>query len=212
MKEFARKFIEPNFYKGLWIAAAALLLTAAILLGLGIKYGLDTYYPWIVLITALSGVVLATLGWIWTGRLQIQMQRDTNALSLLARIHEVDTYDIKEVVYQYILAYEDHVQNSRPAPKLPKKEIEKLLGIYEQLSVAILWGAATEGIIREAQSLVFKRIYTGLKPHIDLVQKDDPRYFEHFESVTCLWFPSISPKPGKFVSRGNLFDPLRDAK
>ena len=179
----------------------------------------ETNYKWIVLTTSVAGACLATVGWMWTGRVNLAMMQSTNALHLLARSNENSIFALKEKVYPYIQEYENFAvaaqsnkSQQQAAPTAPHEEIEKLLGIYEQLSVAVIQGAADEATVREAQSLVFKRIYAGLKHHIDYCQKSDPLYFKHFEDLTCRWFPDLTPSPAAPRRMGILFDPLKNSK
>ncbi len=213
-------------YTALWFSAAALSVTVVALFVVGLwpdadpETDLNDLYQWITLATLALTLILATIGWIWSARAQIQMQRSTNALQLLARTHEKSVFDLKQVVYNYIQEHNTYLRAAREnpksleaqaAPSVPRAEVEKLLGVYEQLAVAVVTGSASEAVVKEAQCLIFKRIYTGLKLHIDYCQQDNPTYFIHFEQLTFRWFPDLAGKPAMPQSFGILFDPLKNS-
>ncbi len=163
----------------------------------------------IIFLGALLAIVLTTIGWIWSGRMTILMVRKTNALSLLERLSSSDVSTLKAVVYPYINDYNEYQKTdcgNRPA--MPEREIEQLLSVYEQAAVAIVYGAVNHDMIKQAQILVFKRIYLGLRHHIDKTQESDSTYYEYFERLTCTWHPDLQKKTAKFAVDGSLFSPL----
>jgi hypothetical protein len=164
-----------------------------------------------------SGAVLALLvsmiGWLWAGRMSILMSRKTNAMALLERLSSKDVSDLKIVVYKYINDYAEFSEKDceKPRPNMPEGEIEQLLSVYEQAAVAIVFGAVDHSMLNQAQLLVFKRIYLGLRHHIDRVQAMDKSYYEYFERLTCTWHPELQKKTAVFQIPGGLFSPLRKA-
>lgn len=167
----------------------------------------------IIFIGALLAIVLATIGWIWSGRMAILMSRKSNSLSLLERLSSAYVSELKGTVYKYISEYNDFQdqENNSSKPKMPEIEIEQLLSVYEQVSVAIVHGAVDQQILKNAQILVFKRIYLGLRHHIDKVQELDKSYYEYFERLTCTWHPELQKKTAIFRIDGNLFNPMHEA-
>lgn len=167
----------------------------------------------IIFIGALLAIILGTIGWMWTGRMSIIMSRKTNALALLERLSSEYVSKLKHTVYPYIAEYAEFNEEgcTKPRPTMPELEIEQLLSVYEQVSVAIVYGAVDQEMLRQSQSLVFKRIYLGLRHHIDKVQLNDSKYYEYFERLTCTWHPEMQRKTAVFKIPGGLFTPMQDA-
>jgi hypothetical protein len=141
------------------------------------------------------------------------MARKTNAINLLARIGAADVNRIKATVYPYIEAYDKFKREDdcTARPAMPEREIQELLGLYEQISVAVIYGAVDQEIIKQSQMLVFKRIYRGLCHHIERAQEGDSRLFIHFENLTCTWHPDLQKRAATLTSPGGLFSPMRGA-
>ena len=167
----------------------------------------------IVFLGAILALALATIGWIWSGRMGVLMTRKTNALHLLERLSSDYVSSLKKKVYPYIAAYNEFQEGDceKPRPLMPTPEIEQLLSVYEQVSVAVVYGAVDHDMIKQAQCLVFKRIYLGLRHHIDKTQQLDPSYYEFFERLTCTWHPEMQRKTAVFKIPGGLFTPMQDA-
>lgn len=167
----------------------------------------------ITLVAAMLAIIIATIGWIWSGRMAILMTRKTNALALLQRINSPEVNALKDKVYPYIEAYDKFKRgDGKPArPKMPENEVQMLLGIYEQVSVAIIHGAVDHDMIQQSQALVFKRIYRGLFHHIERIQEQDKAYFQNFENLTCTWHPDLQRKAAALADPGGLFAPMRGA-
>ncbi len=165
----------------------------------------------IIFVGALLAIVLATIGWIWSGRMTIIMARKTNAIHLLERISSEHVSGLKTVVYPYIQEYDNYKNDHDCAerPKMPEEQIEQLLSIYEQVSVAVVSGAVDHEIVKNSQNLVFKRIYLGLRHHIDKTQERDTKYYEFFERLTCTWHPELQKKTATFSIPGGLFSPMQ---
>jgi Domain of unknown function (DUF4760) len=207
-RKFALRYIEPRFYGALWLLGAALLASLIGLLIHDIKGNKDG----IILVASLLGVDLATIGWMWTGRLTADMARRTNALALLQRLSGADVDNWKNKVYPYIAEYRKWLDGHCPdnvRPVMPSDQIERLLGIYEQVAVAINCGAAHEGIIKDAQSLVFRRIYVGLSHQIEHAQKDNKDYFCCFEGITRRWHNDLNKQGLAQIKTDSLFHPLQ---
>lgn len=166
----------------------------------------------ITLLAALLALIIATIGWIWTGRMAILMSRKTNALALLQRLGSPDVNALKDVVYPYMEEYDKYKrEDGLQRPKMPENEVQMLLGVYEQVSVAIIHGAVDHDMIKASQLLVFKRIYRGLFHHIERAQEKDPRYFQSLENLTCTWHPELQRKSAALSDPGGLFAPMRGA-
>lgn len=208
-RKFAIKHLEPRFYGALWLLGAA--LTGAIT-ALAV-WDSGRFKDDLVLLGAILAIDVGTIGWMWTGRMSILMTRKTNALALLERLSSEYVSQLKAVVYPYIAQYADFQEGGcdHPRPTMPESEIEQLLSVYEQVSVAVVYGAVDHDMIRQAQTLVFKRIYLGLRHHIDKTQTLDPSYYEYFERLTCTWHPEMQRKTAVFKIPGGLFTPMQDA-
>jgi len=167
----------------------------------------------IVFLAAVLALILGTIGWMWAGRMSILMARKTNALGILERLSSENVADLKVKVYQYLALYAEYQEDDcgKPRPKMPETEIEQLLSVYEQVSVAVVYGAVDHDMIYQAQRLVFQRIYLGLRHHIDKVQLKNPLYYEYFERLTCTWHPEMQRKTAIFNIPGGLFTPMQDA-
>lgn len=207
-KKIAINHLEPRFYGALWFAGAATIVAMITLTACD----RGAYKEEITLLAAMLAITVATIGWIWSGRMAIMMTRKTNALAALERLGRSEVNDLKDVVYPYIEAYDKFKRDEdcqTPRPKLPELEVQKLLGIYEQLAVAVYFGAVDTEIIRNSQALVFKRIYRGLFHHIEKTQEKDKDYFINFEKLTCKWHPDLERKAAAFSPPGGLFAPMR---
>ena len=208
-KEFAVNHLEPRFYGALWYIALAMLIAMAIM-------GWEDrtrFREEIVFTGALLAIVVATIGWIWSGRMTILMTRKNNALALLERLSSEYVSGLKKVVYGYVSEYNEfqEAECEKKRPEMPEAEIEQLLSVYEQVAVAIVHGAADYEMLKQAQFLVFKRIYLGLRHHIDKVQEIDSAYYEYFERLTCTWHPELQKKTAVFRIDGGLFNPMAGA-
>lgn len=167
----------------------------------------------IIFLGAVLAIIVGTIGWMWTGRMSILMARKTNALAILERLSSDYVSSLKKNVYPYVALYAEFQEDgcTKPRPNLPEFEVEQLLSVYEQVSVAVVYGAVDHDMLKQSQSLVFKRIYLGLRHHIDKVQLSDPAYFEYFERLTCTWHPEMQRKTAVFKIPGGLFTPMHDA-
>lgn len=166
----------------------------------------------IIFLGAMLAITLATIGWVWSGRMGILMTRKTNALSALERLGSLEVNNLKDVVYPYIEAYDEFKRSDcGDRPVMPELEIQKLLGVYEQLSVAVIYGAIDHDMIKHSQMLVYKRIYRGLFHHIERIQEIDSSYFSSFESLTCTWHPDLQRKAAALTNPGGLLAPMRGA-
>lgn len=164
----------------------------------------------ITLLAGLLAITVATIGWIWSGRMAILMSRKTNALALLQRIGSPEVNKLKDEVYPYIEAYDGFKRaDCGDRPKMPENEVQMLLGVYEQVSVAVIHGAVDHAMIKASQAMVFKRIYRGLFHHIERVQESNPDYFISFETLTCNWHPDLQRKAAALSDPGGLFAPMR---
>ena len=206
-KNILVKHLEPRFYGALWYVGAAIAATMAILTAVDRA----VYREEIIFLGALLAIVLATIGWIWSGRMGVLMARKTNALGLLERLSSDYVSQLKTSVYSYMEEYNEFLADdcSKPRPTMPVREIEQLLSVYEQVSVAVVHGAVDREMVQQAQVLVFKRIYLGLRHHIDKVQQLDGSYYEYFERLTCTWHPELQKKTAVFKIDGGLFNPMR---
>jgi len=171
------------------------------------------YREEISLLAALLALSIATIGWLWSGRMAILMARKTNAIAVLERLSGQHVAEIKGVVYPYIEEYNRFKRDDdcKDKPKLPEIEVQKLLGVYEQVSVSVIYGAVDHDMIKMSQSLVFKRVYLGLHHHIERVQEKDPNYFINFESLTCTWHPDLQKRAALLTDPGGLFAPMRNS-
>jgi hypothetical protein len=206
-KKFAIKHLEPRFYGALWCVGAS-IFAAMVILAIA---DANIHREKIVFLAGGLAIVLATIGWIWSGRMGIIMARKTNALQMLARISGPDVNKIKEIVYPYIEKYEEFKRSDDclQRPEMPQEQIQTLLGVYEQLSVAVIHGAVDHDIIKASQSMVFKRIYRGLHHHIERTQEKNADYFINFETLTCNWHPELQRKAAVLGDPGGLFAPMR---
>lgn len=162
----------------------------------------------ILVLVALLTIAMATIGWVWNGRNTVGMARKTNALNLLARIGSKDVNALKDVVYPYITEYDKFKREEiAERPKMPDDAIQQLLGVYEQMSVAIIYGAVDPKMMHKSQALVTKRIYRGLYHHIEKMQAEDAGYFSEFEQLVCMWHPELQKKAAKLENPGKLFNP-----
>lgn len=208
IKRFAIKNLEPRFYGALWFLA----LVVCVAIGILLAKDANGYKDDITLLAAVLAIDVATIGWIWTGRMAILMARKTNALALLERISSPEINQIKEKVYPYIEEYDRFKRSdSATRPHMPEVEVQKLLGVYEQVSVAIIHGAVDAEMIKASQLLVFKRVYRGLFHHIERVQEQDKGYFQNFENLTCTWHPDLQRRAAALADPGGLFAPMRNA-
>ena len=103
LKLFIRRHIEPQFYKTLWVLSAVLTISLVVLFA----NGPSQHYQWIVLCSAGLGVVLATIGWVWTGRVRIEMACKSNALLMLDRLSAPEVFTLKTKAYEYMRDYQD---------------------------------------------------------------------------------------------------------
>ena len=167
----------------------------------------------IVFLGGVLTITMATIGWIWSGRMTILMARKTNALAMLQRIGSPDVNKLKDVVYPYIEEYDKFKRGDCEIkrPVMPDNEVQMLLGVYEQVSVAVIHGAVDHDMIKQSQASVFKRIYRGLFHHIERVQEVDKGYFQNFENLTCTWHPDLQRKAAALSDPGGLFAPMRGA-
>lgn len=207
IKRVAINHLEPRFYGALWITGSLMILAIFIMA----FYDRSNLREEIIFVGALLAIVLATIGWIWSGRMTIIMARKTNAIHLLERISSEHVSGLKTVVYPYIQEYDNYKNDHDCAerPKMPEEQIEQLLSIYEQVSVAVVSGAVDHEIVKNSQNLVFKRIYLGLRHHIDKTQERDTKYYEFFERLTCTWHPELQKKTATFSIPGGLFSPMQ---
>lgn len=171
------------------------------------------YREEIIFLGALLAMALATIGWIWSGRMSLMQVRKTNALALLERLSSEHVSALKIKVYAYIADYNEFQEADcdKARPAMPESEIEQLLSIYEQASVAIVHSAVDHDILKHSQFMVFKRIYLGLRHHVDKVQKRDAAYYEYFERLTCTWHPELQKKTAVFKIDGGIFSPMHNA-
>jgi hypothetical protein len=170
----------------------------------------SSYREEITLLAGLLAILIATIGWIWTGRAAIIMTRKTNAIAFLHHISGAEIALLKDVVYPYIEAYDEFKRSDVGSkPPMPEAAVQKLLGHYEQLSVAVIHGAVDHDMIKASQLEVFKRIYRGLFHHIERAQEKNPRYFESFEKLNCAWHPDLQRKAAAMMDPGGLFAPMR---
>jgi hypothetical protein len=209
LKNFAIRHLEPRFYGALWCLGAVAIVVIAVLAYNDVAGNKDE----IAFAGAMLAIVIATIGWIWSGRMSIMMARKTNAIGLLQRLATPEINELKDDVYPYIEAYDKFKREDDcdSRPKMPELAIQKLLGVYEQIAVSVIHGAVDHEIVKQSQSLVFKRIYCGLRHHIERVQEKSPDYFENFEKLTCTWHPDLQKRPTVLVQPGGLFAPMRDA-
>jgi len=123
-----------------------------------------------------------------------RIAKRTVAIDLLLHLRGRDINDWKAAVYKFI---EDERQ---PAPE---DEIQKLLGYYEFLSIAVMRGAADEAMIEQSQRFVYYRIYSGLKPHIEAAMRKHQDMYCHFIYYAVRWNPEYfnasPPKPPNYV-------------
>ncbi|MEO8374271.1 MAG: hypothetical protein ABI471_03535 [Sphingomonas bacterium] len=167
----------------------------------------------IIFIGGMLALIAGTIGWMWSGRMSILMARKTNALAVMERLSSTYVASLKVKVYKYVAEYAAFQEAGcdSPRPAMPDTEIEQLLSVYEQVSVAVVYGALDHDMLKQSQSLVFKRIYLGLRHHIDKVQQLDSKYYEYFERLTCTWHPEMQRKTAVFKIPGGLFTPMQDA-
>ena len=164
----------------------------------------------ITLLAGLLALVIATIGWLWSGRMAIMMSRKTNAIAALQRISGPEIGLVKDKVYPYMEAYDKFKRSDcGDRPVMPETDVQRLLGAYEQLSVLVVHGAVDHDMIRSSQIEVFKRIYRGLFHHIERAQEQNPRYFQTFETLTCSWHPDLQRKAAALSDPGGLFAPMR---
>lgn len=212
VKKFTIKHLEPRFYGALWVVGT-IIAVCTIILGVLHKLDRSDYKDEILFLSAILALIVGTIGWMWAGRMSILMTRKTNALAVLERLSSENVSALKVRVYEYVAEYaayqEDDCAKSRPA--MPETEIEQLLSVYEQVSIAVVYGAVDQDMIYQAQRLVFQRIYLGLRHHIDKVQIKNPLYYEYFERLTCTWHPEMQRKTAIFNIPGGLFTPMQDA-
>jgi hypothetical protein len=208
-RKIAIHHLEPRFYGALWILGTAVTI-AAVSLAI---YDAGRFKDEIIFLGAVLAIIVSTIGWMWSGRMGILMTRKSNALGVLERLSSDYVSGLKVKVYQYVAEYADFQEAGcdKPRPTMPETEIEQLLSVYEQVSVAVVYGAVDHDMIRQSQSLVFKRIYLGLRHHIDKVQQLDAQYYEYFERLTCTWHPEMTRKTAVFKIPGGLFTPMQDA-
>lgn len=161
----------------------------------------DHQAKYITSLTVLLSAVMATCGWMWTGHINRRSARKNQAMVLLLHLREQYVHDIKKIVYQYIKE-KDEGKN----PPMPLDVVERLLGLYEMIGIAVMNGTADEEIIYQSQSLVFLRLYTGLREHIEERQKAHRGLYCHFEYYAKTWnskddrfTPSYAHKDGEFI-------------
>ena len=200
--------MEPHFYGALWFFALG-LVSLLVILG-----WLDTaaYRGEILFVAGLLTVTMATIGWIWSGRNSIALTRCTNTLAFFNRLSGADVEAMKDVVYPYIEKYDAFHRDTEGTvqrPRMPEREIEQLLGVYEQFAIAVICGAINERMAHNAQMLVTKRIYLGLSHHISNMQRKDPAYFSEFEKLVCKWHPEFQKKAARLDPPGHLFHPTK---
>ena len=140
--------------------------------------------------TILLSAVMATCGWMWSGHISRRLARKNQATTLLLAIRDKEINCWKDKVYAYI----EHLEEKDGSPleerdrsPLPLNEVEKLLGLYELLSIAVMNGTADEDMIKESQRFVFLRLYQGLKSHIETRQDIEPGLYCHFVHYTKKW-------------------------
>lgn len=133
-------------------------------------------------VTILLSAVMATCGWMWSGHVSRRLARKNQATILLLAIRDTEINNWKHEVYDYI----KQLENEEDAA-LPIDEIEKLLGLYELLSIAVMNGTADEDMIKESQRFVFLRLYQGLKDHIEKRRGVEPGLYCHFVHYTKKW-------------------------
>lgn len=209
IKKIAIRHLEPRFYGALWVCGVLTLGAIAIFASMDMSIHKDK----IIFLSAQLALIVATIGWMWSGRMNVLMSRKTNAMNLLERLSSDHVSVLKGKVYPYIAAYSEFQEAdcANPRPAMPEFEIEQLLSIYEQASVSIVYGAVDHQMMKQSQCLVFKRIYLGLQHHIDKVQKNDAKYYEYFERLTCTWHPELQKRTAMFNIPGGLFTPMQDA-
>lgn len=208
-KKFTIKHLEPRFYGALWVLGT---LTTIAIIALAL-WDMAGRKDEIIFLGAVLAIIVGTIGWMWTGRMSILMSRKTNALAVLERLSSDYVSSLKTKVYPYVAAYAEFQEDgcTQPRPAMPEAEIEQLLSVYEQVSVSVVYGAVDHDMLKQSQSLVFKRIYLGLRHHIDKVQIQDAAYYEYFERLTCTWHPEMQRKTAVFKIPGGLFTPMHDA-
>lgn len=137
---------------------------------------------YLVPVTILLSAVMATCGWMWSGHINRRLARKNQATTLLLALRDKEINNWKEKVYDYI----KHLEKKDDIPQ-PIDEIEKLLGLYELLSIAVMNGTADEDMIKESQKFVFLRLYQGLKSHIEERRNVEPSLYCHFVYYTKEW-------------------------
>mgnify|MGYP003122374750 CR=1 FL=1 len=130
----------------------------------------------------LFGALLATTGWLWSGHLSRKLNRKQQAVNLLLSLRQPHVNEWKKKVYNYI---DNHADGE--ITQLPIEEIDKILGFYEFISIAVMNGTADEEIIKESQRYVYIRLYEGLRDYIDKVQKDEVSIYCHFSEHAKKW-------------------------
>lgn len=157
----------------------------------------DRYlFPVTILLTAL----MATCGWMWSGHTNRKLARKTEAVKLLLSLRVKEVNDWKKEVYNYI---ED--QKTDESTKIPIESVEKLLGLYEFLSICVMRGVADEETIKESQSFVFLRLFGGLRVHIQNQQETEPSIYCHFEHYTRKWNKNRSRFDPTYVKKDREF-------
>lgn len=131
--------------------------------------------------TILLTGIMATCGWMWSGHINRKLQRKRESMALLLSVRRSYVDDLKASVYEYIDAPADK------KPEFPEEDIQKLLGFYETISIAVMNGCADEDIIKESQRLVFLRLYEGVRNFIEDQQKKDASFYCHFVYYAVDW-------------------------
>lgn len=152
--------------------------------------------------TILLTGIMATCGWMWSGHINRKLQRKSEAITLLLALRERYVDEWKTSVYGYIDAAVDN------KPELPKESIQKLLGFYEMIGIAVMNGCADEDIIKESQRMVYLRLYQGLRDFIEGEQKEDTSFYCHFVYYALHWNEG-TPRLGapQYVKRTGDFIP-----
>lgn len=155
----------------------------------------------LILGVIILSALMATCGWMWSGHVSRRLSRRNQAVQLLLILREPHINQWKEDVYDYI-----RQRDKGKDPPFPVQSAEKLLGLYELISIAVMNGTADDEMVKESQHFVFLRLYKGLERYILERQKDYSSVYCHFSHYAKYWNPGVQEFTGpSFIGPDNEF-------
>ncbi len=143
------------------------------------------------------GAVLATLGWIYNGRLQVQSARRKHTYELILEQHRDETYAARLAAVRQLISNRtlQNIPSDQPPPDHP--ELDALLNYYEFLAAAIWCGDVDERLMRRCHKSRIVTLYEESLPYILANRDDDAQetMWQNLETLAQRWRGDVKPLP-----------------